>query len=49
MITSACGFSDGTLDRIHHALYLRCRDVELRDEASPAAYNRDKLRVIRAT
>ena len=36
MITSACGNWDGTLDRIHHALYLKCREKAAR-EASPTA------------
>ncbi len=34
MITSACGTGNGTLDRIHHALYLKCREKAAR-EASP--------------
>ena len=36
MITSACGTGTGTLDRIHHALYLKCREKAAR-EASPTA------------
>ena len=28
---------DGTLDRIHHALYLKCRVFQPRAEASPTA------------
>ena len=55
MITSACGTGTAPLDRIHHALYLKCREKAAR-EASPTAcapcgladnrprYNRDKLR-----
>jgi hypothetical protein len=31
-----CGANDGTLDRIHHALYLECREQGER-EASPTA------------
>ena len=36
MITSACGTGTVTLDRIHHALYLKCREKAAR-EASPTA------------
>jgi hypothetical protein len=35
---------DGTLDRIHHALYLQCRE-KLEREASPAACVCDVVRL----
>ncbi len=36
MITSACGTGTARLHRIHHALYVKCREKAAR-EASPTA------------